>query len=101
MIKMRKRNTHINIRTTPDEKARFERNAKRCGLSLAEYLRKLANGYEPQPVPTEAYSELSGLLMSMYDDFRISGNEKYTNLLADTLLKLQATINPVKRHGNN
>ena len=45
---MRIRETHINVRTTPQEKERFQRNAKLCCLSLSEYLRQLANGHEPK-----------------------------------------------------
>ena len=94
---MRTRDTHINVRTTTLEKTRFQRNAKRCGLSLSEYLRKLANGYEPQESPTQAYAELTSLLTEIYNDFIMTGEDKYANLLADVLLELQATITPVKR----
>ena len=54
---MRKRETHISVRTTPQEKARFERNAKLCCLSLSEYLRQLANGYEPKIVTVTRYGD--------------------------------------------
>jgi len=98
---MRIRNTHINVRTTPQEKARFQRNAKKCGLPLSEYLRKLANGYEPQAAPSKEYAELARLLTDIYCDFQVSGEEAYVKLIADVLLELQATINPVKRHGDH
>ena len=98
---MRIRNTHINVRTSPQEKARFQRSAKQCGLPLSEYLRKLANGYEPQAAPTQEYMELTSLLTEIYVEFQISGEEAYAKLIADVLLDLQATINPVKRHGDH
>jgi len=98
---MRNRNTHINVRTTPLEKARFELNAERCGLSVSEFLRKLANGYKPPPAPTKEYFDLARLLSDMYADFRITGEDVYAKLIADTLLKLQSTIAPVKSNGNN
>ena len=94
-IQMRTRSTHINIRTTPQEKERYKRNAGKCGLPLSEYLRMLANGYEPQTAPTKEYAELTRLLTDIYSDFRSSGEEKYSKLLADVLLELQSTINPV------
>ncbi|MCL2409966.1 MAG: hypothetical protein FWC96_10230 [Oscillospiraceae bacterium] len=98
---MRTRETHINIRTTPQEKARFQQSAKRCGLPLSEYLRKLANGYEPQAAPTAEYAELTRLLTDIYNDFRITGEDVYARLIADVLLELQASINPVRRYGDN
>ena len=98
---MRNRNTHINVRTTPQEKAQLEWNAELCGLSVSEFLRKLANGYNPQPAPTKEYFELTRLLTDMYADFRITGNDVCAKLIADTLLELQSTIAPVKCNGND
>ena len=40
----------INIRITEQEKLRMETTAKKCGLSLSEYLRKRGLGYEPKPL---------------------------------------------------
>jgi len=59
---MRLRTTHINIRVTLQEKAKLERDAERCNLSLSEYLRLRGNDYEPQPAPTKEYFELTRLL---------------------------------------
>ena len=44
---MRKRSAGINLRVTPEEKRRMAAAARRCGLSLSEYLRQRAVGYEP------------------------------------------------------
>ena len=98
---MRTRNIHINLRLTPEEKVRLKRNAGKCGLSVSEFLRQRANDYEPQPAPTKEFFDLTRLLSDIYDDFRISGEEMYAKLIADTLMKLQSTINPVKSNGNN
>ena len=98
---MRTRNTHINIRVTPNEKKQLKRKAKICGLSVSEYLRQSGLGYEPQSAPTKEYAELTRLMTDLYSDFQTSGDETLTNLLAETLLELQATINPVKKNGNN
>lgn len=67
---MRTRTTHINVRTTPEEKVRFEKNAKKCGLSLLAYLRTLANGHEPKALPPIQYGELVKLLSDSYNLFR-------------------------------
>ena len=98
---MRQRNIHINLRTTPEENRELKHKAQKCGLSVSEYLRQRGFGYEPQSAPTKEYAELTHLLSEMYSDFQTAGDETLTNLLADTLLELQMTINPVKKNGND
>jgi len=49
----RKRNLGINIRVTPQEKKKIERNAKKCKLTVSEYLRQLAMNKEPKELPSE------------------------------------------------
>ena len=49
----RQRNLGINIRVTPAEKKKIERNARKCRLSVSEYLRKLAMNVEPKELPSE------------------------------------------------
>ena len=44
---MRKRSVGINVRGSVSEKRKMTLMAKRCGLSLSEYLRQRALGYEP------------------------------------------------------
>ena len=44
---MRKRSVGINVRVSVTEKRKMMLMAKRCGLSLSEYLRQRALGYEP------------------------------------------------------
>ena len=53
----RQRNLGINIRVTPAEKKKIERNAKRCRLSVSEYLRKLAMDIEPKELPSKEIEE--------------------------------------------
>ena len=56
---MRKRSIEINVRVSVTEKRKMTLMAKRCGLSLSEYLRQRALGYEPggHP-PKEAFDVL-------------------------------------------
>jgi len=49
----RKRKLGINIRVTPEEKKKIERNARKCRLTVSEYLRQLAMNKEPKELPTE------------------------------------------------
>ena len=59
---MRKRSVGINVRVSVTEKRKMTLIAKRCGLSLSEYLRQRALGYEPggHP-PTEVFDVLDRL----------------------------------------
>ena len=59
---MRKRSIGINVRVTVTEKKKVTMLAKKCGLSLSEYLRQRALGYEPggHP-PTEVFDVLDKL----------------------------------------
>ena len=59
---MRKRSVGINVRVSVTEKRKMTLMAKRCGLSLSEYLRQRALGYEPggHP-PKEAFNVLDKL----------------------------------------
>ena len=48
---MRKRSVEINIRVSVTEKKKVTMLARKCGLSLSEYLRQRALGYEPDGHP--------------------------------------------------
>ena len=59
---MRKRSVGINVRVTVTEKKKVTMLAKKCGLSLSEYLRQRALGYEPGgDPPTEVFDVLDRL----------------------------------------
>ena len=49
----RQRNLGINIRVTAAEKKKIECNAKKCRLTVSEYLRQLAMKNEPKELPSE------------------------------------------------
>ena len=59
---MRKRSVGINVRVTVTEKKKVTMLARKCSLSLSEYLRHRALGYEPggQP-PKEVFDVLDRL----------------------------------------
>ena len=59
---MRKRSIGINVRVSVTEKRKMTLMAKRCGLSLSEYLRQRALGYEPgEHPPKEVFEVLDRL----------------------------------------
>ena len=52
---MRTRSVGLNVRVSPTEKHRIQTAAGRCGLTLSEYLRQRALGYEPRFHPPQAF----------------------------------------------
>ena len=59
---MKENNARLELRLPAKEKEQLEQLAKKCGLSLSEYLRKRGLGYEPGPFLDDrfygAYSKL-------------------------------------------
>ncbi len=58
----RQRNLGINIRVTPAEKKKIESNARKCRLTVSEYLRKIAMKIEPKELPSK---EVEGSFLRM------------------------------------
>ena len=86
---MRNRTVGINIRVTVTEKKKVAMLARKCGLSLSEYLRQRALGYETggHP-PKEVFDVLDNLdeiaeNCSMRDNAAISA---HTDRLRDLLI---------------
>ena len=46
---MKEKDKRVELRLPAKEKEQLEQIAKKCGLSLSEYLRKRGLGYEPGP----------------------------------------------------
>ena len=66
---MRKRTFNINVRVTESEKKRLMRTAKRCGLSLSEYLRKVGLNKKLSEKPNEKLYEVYALISDLRRDF--------------------------------
>ena len=86
---MRKRSVGINVRVSVTEKKKVTMLARKCGLSLSEYLRQRALGYEPggHP-PKEVFDVLDKIdemaeSCSMRDGTAISA---HTDRLRDLLI---------------
>ena len=86
---MRNRTVGINVRVTVTEKKKVTMLARKCGLSLSEYLRQRALGHEPggHP-PTEVFDVLDKLdeiaeQCSAQDDAAINAQ---TDRLRDLLI---------------
>ena len=78
---MKARTQSIYTRTTPAEKQQIERTAKKCGLSVSEYVRQRCLGYAPREVPPDTYYELYREL----NEARTHGNDAAILDLMDVL----------------
>ena len=87
---MRKRSVGINVRVSVTEKRKMTLMAKRCGLSLSEYLRQRALGYEPggHP-PKEVFDVLDKIDEIVVTALGIKRDRK-------ALARLQKTVNRVQ-----
>ena len=90
---MQERTVQIHFRATEKERARFQANARKCGLSLSEYLRKLASGYEPKAMPPLEYQKIYDLLLNVHADWRSSGDPRLADDLLDVVRGMMAAIN--------
>ena len=75
---MRKRSVGINVRVSVTEKRKMTLMAKRCGLSLSEYLRQRALGYEPSSQPAKEVFELLNRLDEIAENCQPSAGAKIT-----------------------
>ena len=82
------RNKNLFIRVSEKEKNIIVQNAKKCGLSVSEYLRQRALGYIPRAVLPEAFFSFNDKL----DELCISVEGKIT---ADTEEKIIGLIDSI------
>ena len=86
---MRKRSVGINVRVSVTEKRKMTLMAKRCGLSLSEYLRQRALEYKPSNQPPKEVFDVLGKIdeiaenCSMRDGAAINTQ---TDLMRDLLI---------------
>lgn len=93
---MRNRTVGINIRVNEKEKNKIMRNAKKCKLSVSEYLRQLANGYAPCELPSKRMHDLCWQIELLMDEYREHGDDKFKSYLAGILNDLQKVCNGQK-----
>lgn len=93
---MRQRTVAINIRVTESEKRKLERAAKKCGLSLSAYLRKLGLGKEMQTVSPQSFYEAYRQLTLLKDTWKTTSREVVDRnfaLLTESFLKVYHELN--------
>ena len=55
---MKEKNARLELRLSAKEKEKLEQIAKKCGLTVSEYLRKRGLGYEPGPLLDNRFYEV-------------------------------------------
>ena len=86
---MRKRSVGINVRVSVTEKRKMTLMAKRCGLSLSEYLRQRALGYEPSNQPPKEIFDVLDKIDEMAENCSARDGaaiSTYTDRLRDLLI---------------
>ena len=78
---MRNRIVGINVRVTVTEKKKVTMLARKCGLSLSEYLRQRALGYEPGGHPPKEVFDVLDKLDDIAE--RCSARDE-TDIIAQT-----------------
>ena len=73
---MRKRSVGINVRVTVTEKKKVTMLARKCGLSLSEYLRQRALGYEPGGQPPKEVFDVLDILDEIAESCQPSTSAK-------------------------
>ena len=79
---MKERKVQLKFRITEKEKIRIENKAKKCGLSVSEYLRKRALGCSPNAILPESFYELTEKIGVLYEAL---GTLNSTELQAEVL----------------
>ena len=64
---MKERKVQLKFRVTGKEKVRIQNKAKKCGLSVSEYVRKRALGYAPKVLLPENFYEFIEKLGALYE----------------------------------
>jgi len=104
----RQRNLGINIRVTPAEKKKIERNAKKCKLTVSEYLRQIAMNAEPKELPSEEIIQSIMRLrneVSLFERYSQSStnenNIRFYKNVADRLSRIQTETLQLLTHSES
>jgi hypothetical protein len=84
--KQKERTERLDIRLSVSEKTAIQRKAKTCDLSVSEYVRKRALGYEPRSAPSDELLAFTSALIEL-----INRNEA-SAVVEKTALELLADI---------
>ena len=81
---MKEKKERLELRVTRSEKNAICRKAAKCGLTISEYVRKRALGYEPRGAPTDVLFDITVKLSELTNSGLSSEAEKAVlDLLTD------------------
>ena len=89
---MNKRTTSIFVRVSKKEKKQIDRYRKLCGLTLSEYLRQRAFGYEPKPIPPWELTEILDRMTGIYTNSKGTMTPETEAKLVDIIGQLHQKI---------
>lgn len=84
----KERTMRLDLRISPQEKKKIESTAKKCGISVSEYMRQRALGFSPREIPP---LEWYAILNSLY-----KMNEKLDKYSPETERKLDSLIKDMR-----
>ena len=83
------RNVQMNIRVTPEEKQQYEQAARRCGLTLSQYIRMRLRNQMPRQLPSIDYRQVLDALTALYQK---DNTPEVQREILDTLLAIQRAV---------
>lgn len=83
------RNVQMNIRVTPEEKQQYEQAARRCGLTLSQYIRMRLRNQMPRQLPSIDYRQVLDALTALYQK---DNTPEVQREILDTLLAVQRAV---------
>ena len=85
---MKKNDTRLQLRLSLKEKEIIERDAKRCGMSVSQYVRQCCLGKEPRGRPPDVFWELLEELYTITALLPMPEQERLSGLI----LRLQEAV---------
>ena len=82
---MENKTTRLYTRVTPAELKKVRSSAKRCGLSVSEYIRQRALGFAPRELQPEIFYHLVRRIETLYGETR---SEEILSLVKDIRAEL-------------
>ena len=82
---MRKDNARLELRLSREDKARIEKAAKKCGLSVKKYVLRCCKGKEVRAKPPDEFWQILNHLYAYCENM----DEEERMQLAELILKLQ------------
>ena len=94
---MKNKTETIEIRVTPEEKALYKKKANECGLQLSAYIRMLANGHKPVPVPSAPYLDCARVLSDLHNLYRERNDPEAADKILRLVKLMTESLSPVKQ----